>query len=129
VPKRTLLHYDNPALSLEYGPGILNVADLQAEGSGKMPSDCTFRFCEVYRQHYIVVEAECRGVLHERRLVFKSQGAEKQYAKSKFGDVLVFQGKFRVVQNNVPRGAPVVEGVDNNSTAMPVTTNLGRGVP
>jgi len=92
-----------------------------------MPSDCTFRFCGVYRQHYIIVGAECLGVF-EHRFFFKCADAGKQYANCRYGDGLVFQGKFRIVPNrNLESGVAgwrVVEGVDNNSAAIPAKRSI-----
>ena len=116
-PKATLLHYNNPAQYFEYGPGIVKINELHAGMFGKMPSDCTYRFGGVDRQHYVRVDAECLGVF-ERRFYFKSPDAMKQFAKCKNGDSLVFQGRFRVVEDI--RGGVmvfVIQGMDNNSSA------------
>jgi hypothetical protein len=122
-PKMTLLHYANRAQYFEYGPDVLNIAELQPWSRGKrMPSDCVFRFGGIDRQPYILVEAECLGV-YERRFWFKTRDAMKQYEKCKRGDVLDFQGKFRVVAGQaLPFGGnilPIIESVDNNSSVMP----------
>ena len=139
-PKTTLLHYSNPSQYFDYiyGPELINIPAMRVGSVGMMPPGCTFSFYNTYQerwgvpqvqQTYVVVNVGC-PCGNVRQLLVKISDTDKRFAKCKEGDVLVFDGKFRVVRgrNVEPGGAGrfVVVGADNNAAVFPVKQMPGR---